>query len=65
MVARSRYGSAEAGVDVQFHYERKLVGDRTELGLSMVRVTESQFTDDVALYTRSQGGLESVVKKFV
>ena len=66
VVARLQYGSAEAGVDVQFHYERKLVGDRTaKLESSMARVTESQFTDDVALCTRSQGGLESVAKKFV
>ena len=31
----------------------------------MVRVTESQFADDVALHTRSRDCLESVAKKFV
>ena len=53
-------------MDVLFHHGRKMVGDRTaKLRLSMVKVTESQFTDDVALYTGSRGGLKSVVKKFV
>ena len=33
---------------------RKLVGDRTAKSrLSMVRVSESQFTDNMALYTGS------------
>ena len=46
-------------MDVLFHHGRKLVGDRTaKLRLSMVKVTESQ-------YTGSRGSLKSVVKKFV
>ena len=41
----------EAGVDVLFSHGRKLVGDRTAKSrLSSVRITESQFADDVALY---------------
>ena len=41
-------------MDVRFHHGRKSVGNRTaKLRLSMVRVSESQFTDDVALYSGS------------
>ena len=59
-------GCAEAGEDALFQLGRKLVGDRTaKLRLNMVRVTESQFADDVALYTRSRDCLESATKKFV
>ena len=66
VVASWRGGCAEAGVDVLYQHGRKLVGDRTAKSrLNVVRVTESPFADDVALYTRSQGRLESVTKKFV
>ena len=50
VVARWRDGCAEAGVDDLFHNERKLVGDGTAKSrLSMIRVIESHFADDVAL----------------
>lgn len=53
-------------MDVLYHHGRKLVGDRTtKARLSVVRVTESQFADDVALYARSRAHLETVAKKFV
>ena len=53
-------------MDVLFRHGRKLVGDRTAKSrLNGVRVTESQYADDVALYTRCQDCLESVTKKFV
>ena len=56
----------EAGVDVLFSHGRKLVGDRTAKSrLSSVRITESQFADDVALYTSSRTVLESAALKFV
>ena len=59
-------GCAEAGVDVLFCHGRKLVSDRTAKSrLCVVRVTESEFTDDVALYTSSRDCLVSVAKKFV
>ena len=41
-------------MDVLFHHGKQLIGDRTAKSrLSMVRVTESMFADDVALYTES------------
>ena len=43
-----------------------MVGDRTAKSrLGVVRVTESQFADDAALYARSRTTLESVACKFV
>ena len=52
-------------MDVLFRNGRKLVGDRTAKSrLSMIRVIESQFADDVALYTGSRDCLESVAKTF-
>lgn len=66
VVASWKYDCTEAGVDVLFHHGRKLVGDRTAKSrLSVVRVTESQFADDVALYAGSRGSLQSVAEKFV
>ena len=59
-------GCVEAGVDVLSRHGRKLVGDRTEKSrLDVVRVTESQFADDVAIYAGSRDKLESVAVKFV
>ena len=50
VVIRWRDGFAEAGVDDLFRNGRKLVGDRTAKSrLSMIKVIESQFADDVAL----------------
>ena len=44
---------------------RKLVGDRTAKSrLQEVKVTETQFTDDAALYSTSQDGFESSSKGF-
>ena len=66
VVASWRSGCSEAGVDVLPRHGRKLVGDRTAKSrLCVVRVTESEFADDVALYTSSRDCLESVAKKFV
>ena len=66
VVASWRGDCVEAGVDVLYRHGRKLVGDRTtKTRLSVVRVTESQFADDVALYARSREHLEIVAKKFV
>ena len=56
----------EAGIQVVYRHRRKLVGDRTAKSrLSVVKVTESQFADDVALYASSRTSLESVARKFV
>ena len=51
----------EAGIDVLFRHGRKLVGDRTAKSrLNLVRVSESQFADDVALYASNRTCLESL-----
>jgi len=43
-----------AGVIVLFKHGRRLVGDRTaKSSLERVKVTESQFADDLALYATS------------
>ena len=53
-------------MDVYFHHGRKLVGVRTvKARLNILKVTESQFADDVALYTGPQGCLESIAMKFL
>ena len=68
VVASWQGGFAEAGVlvDALFQHGRKLVRDRTAKSrLDVVRVTDSQRADDVALYTRSRDCLKSVTRKFV
>ena len=66
VVASWQGGFAEAGVDPFFSMERSWLEGRTAKSrFNVVRVTESQFADDVALYTRFQGHPESVTKKFV
>ena len=66
MVACWRNECVEAGVDVLFKHGRKLVGDRTAKSrLEVVRVTESQFADDVALYSGSHHDFVTIAKKFV
>ncbi len=56
----------EAGIDVLFRHGRKLVGNRTAKSrLNLVRVSESQFADDVALYASNRTCLESLGKKLV
>ena len=56
IVADWRNRSSGAGVSVLYKHGRKLVGDRTaKSGLSEMRVTESQFADDVALYCNLSG----------
>ena len=55
-----------AGVSVLYKHGRKLVWDRTAKSrLSEMRVTESQFADDVALYATSRDSFESVAAEFV
>ena len=54
VVANWQIESPEAGVAVLYKHGRKLVGDRTaKARLSEVKVTETQFADDAALYTPS------------
>ena len=66
MVADWRNRSSGAGVSVLYKHGRKLVGDRTAKSrLSEMRVTESQFADDVALYATSRDSFESVEAEFV
>lgn len=49
----------ETGVGALFKLGRKLVGDRTtKAKLDVVKVTESQIVDDVALYTTTRDCLK-------
>ena len=49
-----------------YKHGRKLVGDHTAKSrLSEMRVTESQFADDVALYATSRDSFESVALEFM
>ena len=66
VVANWRKESTEAGVNVLYKHGRKLVGDRTTKSrLSEVRVTESMFADDAALYATSRDSFESATIDFV
>ena len=66
MVARWRIRCPRAGVVIRYGMGRKLVGDRTaKKRLKDVRITESKFADDVALYAASRGEMEKVAEEFV
>ena len=66
MVTRWRDEGTEAGIAILLKHGRKLVGDRTaKLRLEVVRVTETQFADDVALFSSSRDDFELAAKKFV
>ena len=55
-----------AGVNVRFKHGRKLVGDRTAKSrLTTMRVTESQFADDTAVYTRTSDAFEQATNVFI
>ena len=46
---------------VKYKHGRKLVGDRTvKSRLNEIKVTESQFADDTALYSMSRDAFESI-----
>ena len=61
MVAWWRSQSGEAGVPILYQHGRKLVGDRTAKSrLLKVHVTESQFADDLAMYTVTRAAFVSV-----
>ena len=58
--------SPEVGVAVLYKHGRKLVGNRTaKARLSKVKVTETQFADDAALYTPSRYRFELSTASFV
>ena len=66
MVADWLNRSSGAGVSVLYKHGRKLVGYCTAKSrLSEMRITESQFVDDVALYATSWDSFESVAVGFV
>ena len=51
---------------VKYRHGRKLVGDRTPKSrLNEIKVTESQFADDAALYSTSRDDFESTTQKFI
>ena len=56
----------QAGVTVRYRIGRKLVGDRTAKSrLLEINMTESQFADDVSVYTATREALEQVGAEFV
>ena len=66
MVGMWRGQSGEAGVPILYRHGRRLVGDRTAKSrLLKVHVTESQFADDLAMYTVTREALVSASKRFV
>ena len=66
MVANWRDGSLQAGVSVKFKHGRKFVGDRTAKSrLGEVRMTKSQFADDVAAYAKTRDAFERVTREVV
>ena len=66
MVACWRARCPKAGVTVRHRIGRKLVGDRTAKSrLQEIRMTESQFADDVAVYAATREALEHVSAAFV
>ena len=66
MVAYWRARCPEVGVTVGYKHGRKLVGDRTAKSrLDRTRITESQFADDIAVYTTSHDAFECATKEFV
>ena len=66
VVANWRELSPEVGVNVMYKHGRKLVGDRTRKSrLSSVKVTESQFADDAAVYATNRTAFEQATRGFV
>ena len=56
----------QAGVTVRYRIGKKIVGDRTAKSrLQEIRMTESQFADDVAVYAATREALEQVAAAFV
>ena len=66
VVACWRARCPEAGITVKYRHGRKLVGDRTSKShLVQVKITESQFADDAAVYATSRDAFESATRKFI
>ena len=66
MVACWQNVCAGAGIDVLFKHGRNLLADRTAKSkLEVVKATETQFADDVALYSSSRSNFEMAARKFV
>jgi len=66
MVTTWRCDCDEVGVDVLSLPRRKLVSDQTaKIRLNTVKVTESIFVDDLALYASSCDGLGAATIEFV
>ena len=66
VVACWRVRCPDAGVLVKYKHGRKLVGDHTvKSRLSEVRVVETQFADDVAIYCHTREAFESATCEFV
>ena len=66
VVADWRNRCLAVGVDVRICHGRKLVGDRTAKSrLSKLRISESQFADDTAIYTTKRDDIVSATTEIV
>ena len=66
MMSTWRAKCPEAGVTIRYKHGRKLVGDRTAKSrLECVKVTESQFADDAAVYAPSRDAFERATAKLI
>ena len=66
MMSAWRAKCPEAGVTIRYKHGRKLVGDRTAKSrLECVKVTESQFADDAAVYAPSRDAFERATAKLI
>ena len=66
VVATWRDDCGDVGIDVLSRPGRRLVGDRTAKSrLNVVRIAESQFVDDLALFASTRDKLENVTVRFV
>jgi len=66
IVSYWRSDCVEVGIEVLSRPGRKLVGDwMVKFRLNVVKVTESQFADDLVLYASSHEKLEFVTARFV
>ena len=66
VVSTWRDDCVDIGVDVLSRPGRRLVGDRTAKSrLNVMRIAESQFADDLALFASTRDKLENVTAGFV
>ena len=66
MVASWRSKCPEVGVHVKYRHGRRLVGDRTAKSkLHEVRIIDSRFADDVAVYANTREAFERAASQYI